>query len=103
MINFKKQLRNIFGLFSIGILLAAVGAVLFIKEKNNSTPTITNPENKNFQKNQNKQNLDLISGTNSSRPVCNNLLEEDENSITLKEYSDANKVDCVFVGCGGIF
>jgi hypothetical protein len=93
MVTLKRKLNYIFGLVSVGILL--MGIVLGITTKENSQEINSNQTS--------AQNLQSNTENDHKQTICSGLLEEDENSIAAREYSDMEVVDCTFVGCGGIF
>ena len=104
MANLRKQLiKKIIGLTSFGALLIAVIFGLSAKGTNFKT----NQDNQSSIRGngQLEEQLIVVAGTEIEQPAStpNDLSEEDEASLILKEYSEAEAADCMFVGCGGFF
>ena len=91
---FKNQLKKILGLFSIVFLLAGIG---ILTKENNQKVSQKNGSNSLVVESQDQSNLN-----EKSEIKCADVLEEDENSLVFREYNE-KAVECMFVGCGGIF
>jgi hypothetical protein len=104
MANLKKQLiKKIIGLTSFGALLVAVIFGLTAKGTNFKTNQDNQPSVR--ENGQLEERLIVVSSAEieQSASTRDDLLEEDETSLILKEYSEAEAEDCMFVGCGGFF
>lgn len=92
MISLKKKLKKILGLASIGFLFTGIALGIPTKESNRHDYRL-------------EDRYDSNSSAEIEQPklVCKDLLEKDENSFVFEEYSKVAVVECMSVGCGGIF
>lgn len=96
----RGKIKKILSLVSFGVLFFGVIIGISTKEKNISEM------NSNLSDDYRSDSRDFhVSNveTNQPKTVCRDFLEENENSLILREYGKAEAVDCLFVGCGGIF
>jgi len=97
----KKKIRNILGIISISTLLIGVALGILVRENNSKNTAqqsaIQGKQDYHF-KNQ---------GTEGKKLICSQLLEEtlekDGNVFAFEEYTNAEIVECMSVGCGGFF
>ncbi len=98
MISLKKKLKKILSLASIGFLFTGIALGITTKESNRQDYRL-----------EDRYDFNSSAESNSSaeieqpKLVCKDLLEKDENSFVFEEYSKVAVVECVSVGCGGIF
>lgn len=102
MVNFKKRLKNILGLISITVLLTGIAVGILIKEKNNQKANSAQSSGRDYRF-ENRNFPDLKTEIEQTKKVCSQLLEKDENTFVFEEYSKMEVVECMFVGCGGLF
>jgi len=96
MITIKKQLKKFIGLFSIGILVAGVGMFIKGAKEEKVVPNYFGLSSKS-------ENQDSLSaGIETAGENCDGILEQDSNSLALREQTEDSS-ECFFVGCGGIF
>jgi hypothetical protein len=103
MATLRGKIKNILGLVSIGVLFTAGALGMLAKENNVKVSSSQLP-------NQSYLGADHFSavipgGEEIMQPtlVCSEVLEKDENAFIFAEYSNVAAVDCMSVGCGGIF
>jgi len=98
----KKQLKNILGLASISVLLISVTVGILIKEINNPKVSFNQSVNRDYQLEDHTSRV-LNAEVEQSKKICSDFFEEDENTFVLSEYSKVEVIECMSVGCGGIF
>lgn len=98
MIN--RKLKNILKLTSVGALLIVAAMGIVIRGDKISSGQISN---QNY-------NADVAGApelkaeeAEQTKMICQDMLNEDENSLALKEYTKTEIVECNSIGCGGIF
>ncbi len=99
----KRQLiKKIVGFASLGVLFVAVVFGVALKRDNLKVDQKNHSTRGDYRSgNETMSGL----GVEVEQPtlICSDLLEEDENFLVLREYSKAEVVDCMYVGCGGIY
>jgi hypothetical protein len=102
MTNFKKQLaRKIIGITSFGVLLIGVVSGLVAK---GDSPKTGQANNSSASSPQIEGYGRITLGEEAEQPsIYSELLEEDETALALKEYSESEELEYMFVGCGGFF
>lgn len=94
--SMQKRLRLV---FAGGAIVMAITLGILLTRGHDASPHA-------FQEDSLKENQDASSAhAETAQPtlICSDLLEEDDNTLALHEYSNAQVVDCMFVGCGGLF
>lgn len=98
----KQQIKKIIGIFSISAILTSVIIGISIKTKSN----LNNGGEDNQARNEQTGivNPDKILEMQQTNPkICRDIFEENENDISMRGYTEKDVVDCMTVGCGGIF
>lgn len=95
-----EKLKKILGLASVGVLFTAIALGIPTKESN---PKISSNQPLNQNRLEDSNVFNLSTEIEQPKLVCNDLLEEDENTRLFREYNKAEVVECMFVGCGGFF
>lgn len=102
MIIFNQQIKKIIGIFSISTVLAGIIFCISVKQKNN----VENVKEENQVSNEQIGGNNLNTKTDIQQEnykICRTLLDENENDIALRAYTEKDIVDCVFSGCGGMY
>jgi len=108
MVNFSKILKIIKGFFPIAFLVFGIFAGTAGKDnKDNSETSLKQSPNWDFKSEARHSAGSITESNEPSKAVCSdalaNILEEDENALVLNGYAGAKVVECMSVGCGGIF
>jgi len=96
----KTKSKKILGLFSALILFSGIIAVAIIKENKANLEAVSNRTAKADYQADASNNLNEAE---KPQKVCRGLLDESENDLNFKELTKAEVVECMYVGCGGIF
>ncbi len=97
---FKTKSKKVLGLFSALVLFSGIIAVAIIKENKNNSEAIANrPAKSDYQ----AKVANDLNEVEKPQKVCRELLEGDENDLAFRELTKAEVVECMYVGCGGIF
>lgn len=102
MVISRRKLNNALSVVSIGILFAGIIFGIITKGNNLKAVSKQQPDSDSrFEQNQPVWDIK----NKSKQTVCKEFLEEDENSLLLKEYGkgDVALVECLSVRCGGVF
>jgi hypothetical protein len=101
MATLRGKIKNVLGLVSVGVLFGGAAFGILAKENNLKVGSSQSPG----------QGY-LLENSSASAPqeevlqpmlVCSEVLEKDENAFIFAAYNNVETVDCMSVGCGGIF
>jgi hypothetical protein len=97
----RKRIKNILGLVSIGVLFGGAAFGILAKENNPKA----GPNQPLGQSYLSEDSSAAVLQEEVLRPmlVCSEVLEKDENAFIFAAYGNVETVDCMSVGCGGIF
>ena len=98
---FKKRIKNILGLVSIGVLFGGAAFGILAKE-NNLKVGSSQPSGQGYLLENSSASI-LQKEVLQPMLVCSEVLEKDENAFIFAAYNNVETVDCMSVGCGGIF
>ncbi len=101
MIAFNKKLRKILEFVSIGVLLS--GLALGILTKENHPKAASNRSADHDYQSERRASFGPSVEIERPTVICSDLLEEDENTLVFRELTEVEVVECMYVGCGGIF
>lgn len=94
----KKVLRFV----SVGALLAIAAVGVAVKENKTNSNTGSG-RNYGFSVVNNALSSKAQQEISQPEAICRDMLNEDENSLAFQEYAKTQEVDCLSVGCGGLF